>query len=265
MFNFNSSIVKIKVESLKKVINRLENISTIDSNGYVIAEVGVGSLLGLVILVGVIIIFLRFKKIKFCFKNFDSLQNLVKSDNENLNCVFDMKESGSKNSDKTLDLSFKREDSLLNSTKNIQEFNTQPMFQPFTVKNENFNPFYSKAMDTTFSKNTSNNNFEIIKENNIIVKNEAITNTKIIENFNAKSSNQHHSAANTEQISSKASNSSSHKCNSCPYVAKTLSQLHGHNKFHSIDKKRPFKCKYCNYYVQGLHSLPQHEKIHLTK
>lgn len=133
------------------------------------------------------------------------------------------------------------------------------------MKNENFNPFCSRAMDITFSKNISNNNFETTKENKITVKNETITNTNIIDNLSSKSTNIHHPAANTQQISSKATNSAWHKCNLCPYVAKTLSQLHVHKELHIKDKTRPFKCKYCNYYVRGLHSLPQHEKIHLTK
>ncbi|RWS26307.1 zinc finger protein Xfin-like protein, partial [Leptotrombidium deliense] len=52
------------------------------------------------------------------------------------------------------------------------------------------------------------------------------------------------------------------KCDSCPFIAGTKTQLLYHKQFHRPNRNAPYKCSLCSYAVSYQHLLNQHLRVH---
>ena len=56
--------------------------------------------------------------------------------------------------------------------------------------------------------------------------------------------------------------SAKNRCDGCPFVAGTKTQLLYHKQFHRPNRGAPYKCSNCSYSVSHQHLLNQHQKVH---
>ena len=55
---------------------------------------------------------------------------------------------------------------------------------------------------------------------------------------------------------------SKNRCDDCPFIAGTKTQLLYHKQFHRPNRHASYRCTYCSYSVSYLHLLNQHMKVH---
>ncbi|RWS11843.1 zinc finger protein Xfin-like protein [Dinothrombium tinctorium] len=68
-------------------------------------------------------------------------------------------------------------------------------------------------------------------------------------------------SVNTSQVRQSAS-VFKNKCDSCPFIAGTKTQLLYHKQFHRPNRNAPYKCNLCSYAVSYQHLLNQHLRVH---
>lgn len=81
-------------------------------------------------------------------------------------------------------------------------------------------------------------------------------------NYNQQQSSQQQQLLSQLSKRARMTGSAKNRCDGCPFIAGTKTQLLYHKQFHRPNRVAPYKCSLCSYAVSHQHLLNQHFKVH---